>query len=229
MRGGVILVLSLAVFPSLSPASAQAASFPCAKASTPTETAVCANAGLSTLDERLSAAYRDALKQLSGSGPEEGKAQSAVKADQKAWLAERNACGADPACLRTAYERRLKVLTFNPDPGAASPADRYVGVFDHGGFMGITAMALRNGQVAVSVSGAEPTAGRWVCDFSGLGRLDDAGRLVVGTPNANGDGLILEAKGKSGIDIPDNEPNQAAGMNWCGANGSFVFFYRRKS
>ena len=231
MRHGTLLVLTLLAMPSL----AQAASFPCAKASTPTEKAICADEGLSKLDERVAAAYREALALLSGSSPEEDRAQVALKADQRGWLGERNACGADLSCLKAAHERRVAVLTFHPDPAGASkasrPADRYVGRFDHGGFMSIAALALRNGQLAVSVSGAEPTAGRWVCDFSGIGQLDGKGRLIVGTPDAAGNGLILEARGNTkdaaGIDIPDNEPNQAASGNWCGMNGSFIFSYTR--
>lgn len=231
MRGGTLLVMTLLAAPSL----AQAASFPCAKASTPTEKAICADHGLSKLDERVAAAYRDALALLSGSSPEEGRAQVALKADQRGWLGERNACGADLSCLTAAHERRVAVLTFHPDPAgapqASRPADRYVGRFDHGGFMSITALALRNGQMAVSVSGAEPTAGRWVCDFSGIGQLDGKGRLIVGTPDTVGNGLILESRGNSndgaGIDIPDNEPNRAASGNWCGMNGSFIFSYIR--
>jgi Uncharacterized protein conserved in bacteria, putative lipoprotein len=235
MRGGTLLVLTLLAAPSL----AQAASFPCAKASTPTEKAICADQGLSKLDERVAASYREALTLLSGSSPEEGRAQVALKVDQRGWLGERNACGADLSCLKTAHERRVTMLTFRPDPGAKSnadrPANRYVGRFDHGGFMSIAALALRNGQLAVSVSGAEPTAGRWVCDFSGIGQVDGKDRLIVGTPDAAGNGLILEArnetgdntKDRAGIDIPDNEPNRAASGNWCGMNGSFIFSYRR--
>lgn len=223
MRGCTLLVLSLLAAPSL----AQAASFPCAKASTPTERAICADPALSRLDERLAGAYRAALEKLSGSSPEEGKAQTALKADQRAWLAERNACGADAACLRTAQERRLAVLTFHPDPGAPSPADRFVGVFEHEGMMTLAVLRLRNGQVAVSVSGAEPTSGRWVCDFSGLGTVGGDGTLAVGTPDAEGNGLIIKAGGKTGLGIPDVEANRAASGYWCGMGGSFILSYRR--
>ncbi|CAO3426924.1 hypothetical protein [Azospirillum doebereinerae] len=210
------------------PSAAGAASFPCAKASTPTETAICADSATSKLDERLSAAYRAALKRLSGASPEDSPAGTAVKADQKAWIADRNACGSAVPCLRMAYERRLAVLSFRPDPGAPKPADRYVGNFDYEGFIGIAAMALRDGRVAVSVSGAEPTTARWVCDFSGIGSLDAAGRLAVGTPNDEGEGLLLQAKGTSVVEIPETPHNQVASSNWCGFNGSVLFPYRRK-
>ena len=195
MRGGMVLILLLLA--GVRPA--EAASFPCAKASTPTEKAICADPGLSRLDERMAAAYRAGLESLSEDGVEEGTAVAAVKADQRAWLGERNACGADAGCLRGAMERRLAVLSFNPDPAAApGPADRFVGRFDHGGFMHIAAMALRDG------------------------------RLVVGAPGPEGDGLVLEAKGTSGVAIPDNEANRAAAATWCGHNGRFAFAYSRR-
>lgn len=219
-------LLFLAILLGASPAAA--ASFPCAKASTPSEKAICADQGLSVLDERLAATYRKAMDLLGGASPEEGPARAAVKADQRAWLADRNACGGDSSCLRTAYERRLAVLSFRPDPGAPGPADRYVGTFDHGGFMGISAIALRDGGVAVSVSGAEPSSARWVCDFSGVGRLNGSGALVVGTPNDEGDGLILVGGDGKTVTIPDHPANHAAGSTWCGMNGSFAFSYRRK-
>ncbi len=224
MRGGMVLILLLLA--GVRPA--EAASFPCAKASTPTEKAICADPGLSRLDERMAAAYRAGLESLSEDGVEEGTAVAAVKADQRVGLGERNACGADAGCLRGAMERRLAVLSFNPDPAATpGPADRFVGRFDHGGFMHIAAMALRDGRLAVSVGGAEPTAGRWLCGFSGIGRLE-GGRLVVGAPGPEGDGLVLEAKGTSGVAIPDNEANRAAAATWCGHNGRFAFAYSRR-
>ncbi|MCW2238951.1 lysozyme inhibitor LprI family protein [Azospirillum canadense] len=224
MRGCTLLVLSLLAAPSL----AQAASFPCAKASTPTEKAICADPGLSKLDEQLSAAYRAALNQLSGSSPEEGQAQTVLKADQRAWLGERNACGGDQACLKTAQERRLAVLSFHPAPGAPSPVDAFAGVFEYKGVMTLAILPLRNGQAAVSISGAEPTSGRWVCDFSGVGQVKGDGRLTVGTPDADGNGVVIETRGTSGLEIPDNDANQAVSTNWCGAGGSFVLPYRRK-
>lgn len=223
-----LLVLTLSAHPpGVAPSPARAASFPCAKATTPTEKAICADQGLSKLDERLAAAYRSALNQLSGSSPEEGKAQAALKADQRAWLGERNGCGGDVSCLRAVQERRLAVLSFQPDPAAPSPADSFVGRFDHRGVMTLAVLPLRDGRVAVSLSGAEPTSGRWVCDFSEVGRVGSDGRLTVGTPGAEGNGLVIESKGEAGLDIPDTEANRAASGNWCGMGGNVVLPYRR--
>ncbi|OYD83919.1 lysozyme inhibitor LprI family protein [Azospirillum brasilense] len=220
----VLLALGLLALPT----AAVAAGFPCSKATTPTEKAICADPALSALDGKLAATYRAALDRLSGASPEESAAVAAVKADQRAWLHDRDSCRADAACLRRAYDGRVAVLSFRTDATApSSPIGRYVGRFDHEGFISVAAIALRNGTVAVSVSGAEPSAGRWVCDFSGIGRLDDKGRLMVGTPDAEGGGLILVAEEDGGMIIPDLEPNRAASGYWCGHNGSFIWNYRR--
>ena len=222
---GVALALALLA----SPPEAVAASYPCAKASTPVEKAICADPEASRLDERMAAAFKQAIEHLGGSSPDSNDIQAAAKADQRAWLAERNACGPDAGCLRKNYERRLAVLMFKPDPGAPSPADPYIGRFHHRDFVHVVAMGLRNGTVAVNVSGAEPTSARWICDFSGIGRVNEGGALIVGTPDADGNGLIVERNGPTGIRIADHDANLAAKGNWCGFNGSFVFPYVRRN
>ncbi|WP_109116875.1 lysozyme inhibitor LprI family protein [Azospirillum sp. TSO22-1] len=203
---------------------ASAASFPCTKAGTPTEKAICADAAVSALDERLAKGFKDAVQRLGANT--DGAVQAALKADQKAWLAERNACGADAACLRGQYERRVAVLGFKPDPGAPSPADPFVGRFDHGGFLEVAALRLRDGTLAVNIFGAEPTAGRWICGFEGIGRPGADGALVVGTPDADGNGVVLQ-RTAGGVRIADSDANRAASGNWCGMNGSFLFDYAR--
>ncbi|AWK86892.1 lysozyme inhibitor LprI family protein [Azospirillum thermophilum] len=189
---------------------------------------MCADPALSSLDERLAATYREAIKAFGGTSPEDSKAGAAVKADQRAWLAARNACAADAACLRTAYERRLAVLGFRPDPAAPAATDRFVGRYDHRGFMEVSILGLRDGQAAVHLTGAHPGDGRWVCGFEGIGRPDAQGRLVVGAPDSDGNGLIILAKGDGGIQVPEIDVNLAASGNWCGAGGWFVLEYARK-
>ena len=78
---------------------AAAASFDCAKAGTPVEHMICADPGVSTLDQRLADAYRAA----SARDPH-------VKETQRDWLVgTRNKCGTT-ACLSEAYGARLEAL-----------------------------------------------------------------------------------------------------------------------
>jgi uncharacterized protein len=92
--------------------SAAAASFPCEKAQTRIEKAICADAEVSDLDEYLGRYYAAARSVL-------GRAGDCMRADQQQWLREvRNAC-ADAACLKKAYLERLGAL--DPlQPGASA-------------------------------------------------------------------------------------------------------------
>jgi len=88
-----------------------AASFDCARATTPTERAICGDAKLSELDEymgRYFAAARDAVKE----------GASCLQSGQREWLQRRDRC-ADNACRREAYLDRLAEL--DPlQPGATA-------------------------------------------------------------------------------------------------------------
>jgi uncharacterized protein len=87
------------------PLAAAAASFDCAKAGTPVERMVCADPGVSALDERVADAYKAACAR-----------DPRVKESQREWLAgTRNKCGST-ACLSQAYTARLEAL------GQAGPA-----------------------------------------------------------------------------------------------------------
>jgi uncharacterized protein len=79
-----------------------ATSFDCSRAKTATEKTVCSDWTLSTFDEVLAQRYLTVLAEESD--PER------TKSDQRKWLDLRNACSADHACLRRAYEARLAVF-----------------------------------------------------------------------------------------------------------------------
>jgi len=79
----------------------QAASFDCDKATTKVEKMICADAELSKLDEELAAVYKTALQNA--------QQTSSIQQVQKQWLKGRNGC-ADAACVKQAYEARLKEL-----------------------------------------------------------------------------------------------------------------------
>jgi uncharacterized protein len=96
----------------VSPAAAANPSFPCSGSLTPTESAICADDSLAALDRALAAAYKnkfDGMPVESANALEE-VVQSLV-VTQKAWLAHRNACGTDRACIRQAYLLRTAALS----------------------------------------------------------------------------------------------------------------------
>ncbi|WP_332452176.1 lysozyme inhibitor LprI family protein [Burkholderia ubonensis] len=66
------------------------------------EKAICADATLSSLDGDLAAAWKRTLAEASDAG--------ALKASQRDWLTQRDACGSDTRCLADRYHERLSVL-----------------------------------------------------------------------------------------------------------------------
>jgi uncharacterized protein YecT (DUF1311 family) len=90
---------------------APAASFDCAKASSPVEKTVCADAALARLDRQVGEAY--ARTREADFNP---KARTAALETQRAWLAARDkACGGgNAACLSDSYRKRLAALQANP-------------------------------------------------------------------------------------------------------------------
>ena len=96
----------LAVLVALLPRPIPAQTLPrpdwCARASTATERAICADAELAALDVAMAAAYAARLR---GADPD------AVRAGQRVWLDLRAACGTDVACLEGEYRARIAALT----------------------------------------------------------------------------------------------------------------------
>jgi uncharacterized protein len=87
-----------------SPAIVHAAGMNCERAATVTEKAICNDTVLIDRDRDLAKAYAKALT----ADPAQ---TAAVREAQRAWLKERNRCGANLECLRTTYDNRTAVLT----------------------------------------------------------------------------------------------------------------------
>ncbi len=96
----LFLILTVCATP-----AAQAASFPCGKARTPDERAICFDPVLSNLDSRLVG-----LLDL-----DEGTVAMGQRGDmqdqQAAWARSRASCGANRACLLSRYQTRLKQVS----------------------------------------------------------------------------------------------------------------------
>lgn len=92
---------------------AQATSFDCAKASAYAEIQICSDPNLQRLDERLNTAY------VGGLASSQTKEQ--YRAEQRAWLKQRNAC-TTPACVNQAMEKRLQEIEAPANTSQASKA-----------------------------------------------------------------------------------------------------------
>ena len=104
MRPAPILapILALAL---MLPAAAQAASYNCDLTTlAPDEQVICHYRDLNDMDVEMATMYR-MLTGLFGMGM-----RGAIQDDQHAWLQGRMTCGADAACIRYAYRRRIAEL-----------------------------------------------------------------------------------------------------------------------
>ena len=91
-------------------ATAQAASFDCAKAKGETETMICGDAELSKLDEALAVAYKKAT-----ANPAD---KDFVREWQRTWLSMRSACGSLD-CMKPAYTSQISDLNERAERGSA--------------------------------------------------------------------------------------------------------------
>ena len=85
--------------------SANAASFNCYGHLSYTEKTICDNADLSEADSTMASIYFNILN----SAP--WGSRHAIQRQQIRWLGARDECGANVGCLRTAYHRRIQLLS----------------------------------------------------------------------------------------------------------------------
>lgn len=92
--------------------SAQAASFDCAKAASPVETAICREPSLGAKDIRMAAFYQVLETTAPAwSGMAYREFRDSERQRQADWIAkERDPCGDSIACLQQAYDKRIEEL-----------------------------------------------------------------------------------------------------------------------
>jgi uncharacterized protein YecT (DUF1311 family) len=85
-----------------------AASFACERASAPIERTICSDPLLARLDRQVAEEYFTRIGETKEGAL--GIKVEALKTAQRNWLAQRNACAAQVACLMTLYRDRLEAL-----------------------------------------------------------------------------------------------------------------------
>ena len=144
--------------------AAERASFDCSKAVTPTEHAICRSDALSMLDRDIAALFRKRRAQAPSAQP--------VEANQRQWLAVRDMCKDDTACLdkeMSARKRDLQELVARFANAPAKDKSGFAGYYvnDYGS---AEIEAVSPTEFDISISTAEPKNARWVCDLYGTGR-----------------------------------------------------------
>ena len=97
--GGDLLLLMARV----DPGAPAIASFDCRAARSPSEKAICSSQRLAGYDRSVAAAYRRDLQRHADD-------RQSIEKAQRAWLATRDACGSDAACLSDRLQERLDAL-----------------------------------------------------------------------------------------------------------------------
>lgn len=192
-----------------------AASFNCEKAKTELEHTICNDTDLNAADSKLGEIYQELLKKLDKAEAEH------VRQLQRRWLETRqNNCDIkNAACLTAQYQQRIATLKFrgSSDYGD-SPAGKVAGKYEAKN-MEMNVEARGTNVVSVHVEGAEPTSGKWICDFEGEGTLKN-GEVKL---KALDDAFVTVTFHGTTAKVDEGQDSL-----WCGMGGSLNGQYRRK-
>jgi uncharacterized protein len=97
------LIILLAAVPAR--AAASYAPIECSKAASPSETAICGNYALGQAEARMATLF-GVTTSLVGMGQ-----RGDLGDQQRRWITQRDACGADTSCLARAYRTRIDELS----------------------------------------------------------------------------------------------------------------------
>ena len=103
LKSGAVAILLGLVLATAATAGAPGPSYPCSKAQTDTEKAICGDPLLSALDLAVSRAYDALLAAKPGQA-------SAIRTAQRDVVTKRDACDADVGCIESLLESRLSAM-----------------------------------------------------------------------------------------------------------------------
>lgn len=183
------------------------------------EKTICRNDKLATLDAEIAAAYRKLRAEL------DPGTTAALASDQRWFVGTRDAIAtmpkdSFPVSLADELKGRRKLLRVID----AHPAEGFAGYW-HNLAGGIDIVATGEGRFKVEGNAAEPTNGRWVCNFEGLGKVSEGALDVKETEDSGNDsrgsGLRLTRVGASlkVVFVPSSGSGSSM-PGYCGLNGS---------
>lgn len=178
-------------------ASAGTPSFNCAKASTPTEKAICDRWSGAAMADRMLA---DLVKEAA-SAP--GADTAAIKAGQKAFLATRDACVDDTDCIVDAYLDRIAAL---------QPGGRFAGRFSFDGGEDTDGLVVVEGKGGRTGLWLLTTNGQFSCGFDTLAARRRGDAIVIEQPEDDCQATFAIGPGGDSLDLT-SECRSACGMN----------------
>ena len=201
---------------SLIPAAARAepaggASFDCRKAAAEAEKTVCADPKLAQLDRNLANLWKSYLSAFE----DEHQMLKALRGEQSAWLARRNACKSDGACVAAAYAKRYELLS-------GKLAERpFAGIHESpSGTMAV--FPANDGTYLVSIMTSDVNGGSWNCEVFGAGTAS-GNSLALGVDKKY---RLAVSRDRGALKIDESEATGAVERSYCGLNGSITFTYR---
>lgn len=143
-------------------------SFDCTKAETAVEQMICDHTLLSDVDGRLGKIYT----QLKAASAIQDK--NTLQAEQRAWLEKRDMqlihCAKNMDCALKIYTDRIEALQAQltlMQSSLASITGQYANQN-----LTLQVTTLLENHVHITIEGAEPTDGKWICQFSEVGTLE---------------------------------------------------------
>lgn len=215
LTAALVIALSLSATP-----QTDAPSFDCARASTVVEHAICKDADLARLDRRIAARFSVLRREL------DPPARAALLEDQRGYLWSRdevfNAEMPEPErshWLSRTMRGRAEFL----DSVSTTPRAGLTGYWAN--FMGEAFVSQRaDGTLRIRALAAEPTAGRWTCDFDVNARPVGATAqgIPADTPDTEFGGDWAINLEREGVLLKVDECCQAG---HCGMNGTISGLY----
>ena len=190
-------------------------SFDCARASTGSERAICADPTLSALDRDMAAAYAAARTRISPA------ARQALQSDQQAFLRVREAAQAlqgqpamegfgnlnDQMAIRSSFLNQIR----RPSRGDL------IGVWGNV-VGGVSIRQVNGGRLIAEITTANPVNGSWICQVEITGPV--TGGRLTGHPDADPAVTISITRRDGYIDVSETVSGDSAGTpGYCGHNG----------
>lgn len=196
-----LTLLPAALFAAPAAASDGMPSFNCAKAATATEKAICERWLGTAMADRMLA---DLVKEVAAAP---GADTAAIKADQKAFLKVRDACGGDSACIVDAYLARIAAL---------QPGGRFSGRFTYDGGDERSGLVIIEGKGGRTGVWLITTNGQFSCGFDTLEARRQGEEIAIDTTVVD-ESDICQARfainpGGDALDLT-SECRSACGMN----------------
>jgi uncharacterized protein len=183
----------------------------CHKSGSAAEQAVCGHAALAKLDRELARLWDPLVRAY-----DDEQQRAEIHLDRLQWLAVRDACGADVACIEETYRDRIRRLdgTDSDYPAAGLFEAKSIGTF---------ALYPLSGEYLVSIRTAAPKSRAWTCAVTGRARAE-GGILRVAVGDFGFPALLPDSRT---LIIDAGGAVSAAEESACGPNGTFEFTYTR--